>query len=67
MNSFFSIIKRFSKPGKRIFSTYKNFEKLLPILRLSPTLAIISTSQGIMTHKKAIKLRKGGEILFYIK
>lgn len=64
--NFFSMLKRISTPGQRIFLNYKNFTKKLPNLKYKQGLAIISTSIGIMSHKKAMKLRKGGEILCYI-
>lgn len=64
--SFFSLFKRISKPGQRVFFGYKSFNKKLPNLKYEQGIAIISTSIGIMSHKKAIKLRKGGEILCYI-
>ena len=62
----FSIIKRISKPGQRVFSGYKNFDKLIDTLRFEQGTAIISTSNGVMSHVKATKLKKGGEILCYI-
>jgi small subunit ribosomal protein S8 len=63
---FFSNIKRISKPGKRVFSGYKDFGTNIDILRYEQGTAIISTSSGIMSHLKAQKLKKGGEILCYI-
>jgi small subunit ribosomal protein S8 len=63
---FFSILERVSKPGKRIFSSYKNFNQTINILRYNQGIAIISTSSGVMSHNKAIQLKKGGEILCYI-
>ena len=62
----FSTIQRVSKPGKRVFSSYKNFYKEISILKYQQGTAIISTSSGIMSHLKATKLKKGGEILCYI-
>lgn len=62
----FSTIKRISKPGQRIFASYKDFDKNLDALKYEQGVAIISTSSGIMSHLKAIKLKKGGEILCYI-
>lgn len=62
----FSILTRVSKPGRRIFSGYKDFYKKLASLNLMQGLAIVSTSIGILTHLKAKKLKKGGEILCYI-
>ncbi len=63
---YFSTLKRVSRPGRRVFSSYKDFYKNLSFLRTSPGIAIISTSIGVMTHIKAEKLKKGGEILCYI-
>jgi small subunit ribosomal protein S8 len=63
---FFSTLKRISKPGKRVFVGYKNFQKVIDILRYEQGTAIISTSSGVMTHLKAKKLKKGGEIICYI-
>jgi|TARA_B110000977_G_scaffold201808_1_gene298842 small subunit ribosomal protein S8 len=63
---FFSVISRVSKPGKRVFSGYKNFKTKINILKYEQGTAIISTSSGIMSHSKATKLKKGGEILCYI-
>lgn len=62
----FSILKRISKPGQRIFSGYKNFQDIIDVLRYEQGTAIISTSVGIVSHIKAQKLKKGGEILCYI-
>jgi len=62
----FSTLKRISKPGQRVFSGYKNFQKLIDTLRYEQGTAIISTSNGVMSHLKATKLKKGGEILCYI-
>jgi len=63
---FFSIINRISKPGKRVFSGYKDFQTNINILKYEQGTAIISTSSGVMSHLKAEKLKKGGEILCYI-
>jgi ribosomal protein S8 len=49
-----------------VFSSYKNFYKEISILKYQQGTAIISTSSGIMSHLKATKLKKGGEILCYI-
>ena len=57
-----SNIKRISRPGLRIYSNAKNLPKVLNNLGI----AIISTSQGIMTNLKAKELGIGGEILCYI-
>jgi len=62
----FSTLKRVSKPGQRIFASYKDFDKTVDALKYEQGIAIISTSSGIMSHLKAVKLKKGGEILCYI-
>jgi small subunit ribosomal protein S8 len=62
----FSILKRVSKPGQRVFSGYKQFQENIDGLRYDQGTAIISTSVGIVSHAKATKLKKGGEILCYI-
>ena len=62
----FSTMKRISKPGQRIFSSYKNFQKKIDILRYQQGIAILSTSSGIMSHVKATKLKNGGEILCFV-
>jgi small subunit ribosomal protein S8 len=63
---FFSTIKRISKPGQRVFSPYKNFSKIVDGLNSEQGIAVVSTSIGVMTHSKAAKLKKGGEIICYI-
>jgi small subunit ribosomal protein S8 len=62
----FSIMKRISKPGQRVFSGYKNFNDIINVLKYEQGTAIISTSVGVMSHNKATTLKKGGEILCYI-
>jgi small subunit ribosomal protein S8 len=62
----FSTLKRISKPGQRVFSGYKHFQNIIDVLRYEQGTAVISTSVGIISHLKAKKLRKGGEILCYI-
>ena len=55
-------IQRVSKPGLRI---YKNTEELPKVLK-GPGIAIISTSKGIMTDKKARQENVGGEVLAFV-
>ena len=55
-------IKRVSKPGLRI---YKNKEELPNVLK-GLGVAIISTSKGIMSDKKARKENVGGEVLAFV-
>ncbi len=52
-------IRRISKPGRRVYSSSKE----LPSVNGGLGIAIVSTSQGIMTAKKAQALGIGGEIL----
>ncbi|HOW26827.1 MAG TPA: 30S ribosomal protein S8 [Bacteroidales bacterium] len=57
-----SSLKRVSKPGLR---KYVNAEKLPRVLN-GLGIAILSTSQGLMTDKEARNLNIGGEVLCYI-
>jgi small subunit ribosomal protein S8 len=52
-------IQRVSKPGLRAYTNTKNIPKVLGNLGI----AIISTSQGLMTDHQAKSLKIGGEIL----
>lgn len=51
-------IKLVSRPGLRI---YKNVDDMEKIKR--PTIFLISTPKGVISSKKAIKQRLGGEVL----
>ena len=55
-------LKRISKPGLRVYAKAEEVPKVLNGLGI----AIISTSKGIMTDKKARKENIGGEVLAYI-
>ena len=55
-------LRRVSKPGLRIYSSCEDLPK---VLRGIGT-AIISTSKGVMTDKKARKENVGGEVLAYV-
>jgi small subunit ribosomal protein S8 len=55
-------LQRVSKPGLRVYCNSKNLPKVLGNLGI----AVLSTSQGVMTNLKAKKLGIGGEILCYI-
>ena len=57
-----SKIKRISKPGLRVYSKSKDLPKVLDNLGI----AIMSTSQGVMTNLRAKELGIGGEVLCYI-
>jgi small subunit ribosomal protein S8 len=55
-------IRRVSKPGLRKYSTCEDMPSVLRGLGI----AIVSTSKGIMTGKKAKKENVGGEILAFV-
>ena len=55
-------LKRVSKSGLRVYAKANEIPRVLNGLGI----AIISTSQGIMTDKQARKLNIGGEVLAYI-
>jgi len=55
-------LRRISKPGLRIYASKDELPKVLNGLGI----ALISTSKGIMTDKKARELGIGGEVLAYI-
>jgi len=52
-------IERISKPGRR---TYVKSNEMKPILS-GMGLAVLSTSKGVMTDKRAAKEKLGGEVL----
>ena len=55
-------LKRVSKPGLRIYTSCEDMPKVMKGLGI----AIISTSKGIMTDKKAKTLHVGGEVLAFV-
>ena len=55
-------IRRISKPGRRVYRGAGELPRVLGGLGV----AIISTSQGVMTDKEARRARVGGEVLAYI-
>lgn len=55
-------LKRVSKPGLRIYSNVEDMPKVLKGLGI----AILSTSKGVMTDKKARQENVGGEVLAFI-
>ena len=55
-------IKRISKPGLRTYAQKEELPRVLNGLGI----AIISTSKGVMTDKKARELGVGGEVLAYV-
>lgn len=55
-------LKRISKPGLRVYAKSSELPRVLNGLGI----ALISTSQGIMTDKNARTLNIGGEVLAYV-
>ena len=55
-------LKRISKPGLRVYANSAELPKVLGGLGI----AIISTSKGIITDKKARELNVGGEVICYV-
>ena len=55
-------LKRVSKPGLRSYASKDELPRVLKGLGI----AIISTSKGVMTDKKARKENVGGEVLAYV-
>ena len=55
-------ILRVSKPGLRIYSNCEDMPKVMNGLGI----AIVSTSKGIMTDKKARRENVGGEVLAFV-
>ena len=55
-------LRRVSKPGLRVYAGVEDMPKVLKGLGI----AIVSTSKGIMTDKKARSLHVGGEVLAFV-
>ena len=55
-------LRRISKPGLRSYCKAKNLPQVLGGLGI----AIVSTSKGLLTDRKARKENLGGEILCYV-
>jgi len=55
-------LKRISKPGLRVYAGKDDVPKVLNGLGI----AVVSTSKGVMTDKKARKAGVGGEVICYI-
>lgn len=53
---------RVSRPGLRKYVGYREMPRVLNGLGI----AILSTSQGVMTNKEAAELKLGGEVLCYV-
>ena len=57
-----SNLQRVSKPGLRIYRKAKDLPKVFDGLGI----AIVSTSKGLLTDRKARKEKIGGEVLCYV-
>lgn len=55
-------LRRVSKPGLRIYASYEKMPKVMNGLGI----AIVSTSKGIMTDKKARANKVGGEVIAFV-
>ncbi len=55
-------LKRISKPGLRVYAECENLPKVLNGLGI----VLVSTSQGVMTDKKAREAGIGGEVMAYV-
>ena len=55
-------IKRISNPGLRVYAKKEELPRVLGGLGI----AVISTSQGVMSDKTARKLGLGGEVIAYV-
>ena len=56
------VMDRASKPGLRRYANARELPRVLNGLGI----AILSTSQGVMTDKEARKINVGGEVLCYV-
>jgi small subunit ribosomal protein S8 len=55
-------VMRVSKPGLRVYAKANNLPKVLGGMGV----AILSTSSGLMTGRKAAEMRLGGEVIAHI-
>jgi len=55
-------LRRVSKPGLRIYSSSEDMPKVMKGIGT----AIVSTSKGVMTDKKARQEHVGGEVLAFV-
>ena len=55
-------LRRVSKPGLRVYSKADRVPRVLGGLGV----AVLSTSQGLMTDREARRRRMGGEVLCYV-
>ena len=55
-------LKRVSKPGLRVYANCEDMPRVMNGLGI----AIVSTSKGVMTDKKARKENVGGEVIAFV-
>jgi len=55
-------LKRVSKPGRRVYVSREEIPRVMGGLGI----AILTTSRGVMTDKKARKVGVGGEVICYV-
>ncbi|HOC03085.1 MAG TPA: 30S ribosomal protein S8 [Candidatus Ratteibacteria bacterium] len=55
-------VRKISKPGQRIYMSVEKISRR----RQDSGIAVLSTSKGILSSRKASELNVGGELLFYI-
>ena len=55
-------LRRVSRPGRRVYTKRQD----IPLVLSGMGIAVLSTSRGVMTGKKAHRLGLGGEVLCYI-
>jgi small subunit ribosomal protein S8 len=55
-------LRRMSRPGRRVYRKQTNIPRVLDGLGV----AILSTSQGILTDHAARRMRVGGEVLCFV-
>lgn len=55
-------LRRISRPGLRVYATSRKLPRVINGLGV----AVLSTSQGIMTERTARDRGVGGEVLFYV-
>ena len=61
-NSTISEITRLSKPGRRVYVSSSE----IPKVKSGRGIVLISTSQGVMTGREAVKNKLGGELLLKV-
>jgi small subunit ribosomal protein S8 len=55
-------LKRVSRPGRRVYADHDHLPRVLGGLGV----AILSTSQGLLTDRQASRRKIGGEVLCYV-